>query len=350
MKINRLSAALTTSTSSVLLAAVIACAPIAALAAPSQSVFLTQPADPKAVIVHATGDGKTDDTAALQAAIDSAANKGDGGLVFLPSGRYRITRTLLVPLAVRIYGFGATRPVLVLGDHTPGFQSGVANMVVFTGGDIYVTGKVPVPVVSAVPYSDKVRDANSSTFYSALSNVDFEIGAGNPAAAAVRMRTAQHSFLSHIDFHLGSGLAGIYMAGNESEDLHFYGGRYGILTEKTSPAWQFTLIDSTFDGQRDAAIREHEADLTVVHTDIRNTPVGIEIDKGYSDSLWGKDVHFDNVSKAAVIISNEASAFTQIGFDNATARNVPVFARSATAARRLPVPVPPMPSAVSPMA
>ena len=43
----------------------------------------------------------------------------------------------------------------------------------------------------------------------------------------------------------------------------FYGGRYGILTEKPSPAWQFTLIDSTFEGQRKAAISEHEAGLTL---------------------------------------------------------------------------------------
>ena len=77
-----------------------------------------------------------------------------------------------------------------------------------------------------------------------MSNIDFEIGAGNPAAVAIRFHVAQHAFLTHMDFRLGSGLAGVYQAGNEAEDLHFYGGRYGILTEKTSPAWQFTLIDS----------------------------------------------------------------------------------------------------------
>lgn len=291
------------------------------------SVYLTKPNDPAAITVQAKGDGTTDDTAAIQAAIDQVASKGEGGIVFLPSGRYRITRTLLIRAAVRVFGVGATRPVLVLGANTPGFQSGVANMVVFTGDDQYRVGKVPVPVVSAVPYSDNVRDANSATFYSALANVDFEIGDGNPAAAAVRFRTAQHTFLSHIDFHLGSGLAGIYQAGNECEDLHFFGGRYGILTEKTSPAWQFTLLDSTFEGQRDAAIREHEVDLTLANVRIKNTPVGIEIDRGYSDSLWGKNVVFDGVSKAAVIISSEASAFTQVGFDHAVARNTPVFAR-----------------------
>ncbi|MDV6333059.1 glycosyl hydrolase family 28-related protein [Asticcacaulis sp. 201] len=290
------------------------------------SVYMTAPDEPHAVTVHGVGDGKADDTAAIQSAIDEAAKNSLGGIVFIPSGRYRISRTLLVPLAVRIFGVGASRPVIYLGDKTPGFQKGIANLVVFTGGDIYTTGKVPVPVPTVVPYSDKVRDANSSTFYSALGNVDFEIGDRNPAAVAVRFRTAQHTFLSHIDFRLGSGLAGIYQAGNEAEDLHFYGGRYGILTEKTSPAWQFTLIDSTFVGQREAAIREHEADLTLVNVQIKNTPVGIDIDRGYSDSLWGKDVRFENVSKAAVIISNERAPFTQIGFDNATAANVPVFA------------------------
>ncbi|MYN29414.1 glycosyl hydrolase family 28-related protein [Duganella levis] len=318
-----------------MLAAAALVAPLLAQAA-SISAYQTMPDDPRAVQVKAAGDGRTDDSAAIQQALNAASDKGEGGVVFLPSGRYRITRSLLVPLAVRLYGVGPTRPVLVLAANTPGFQKGVANMVVFTGGDQYTVGKVPLPVKSAVPYSDNVRDANSATFYSAMSNVDFEIGDGNPAAAAVRLRTAQHSYLSHMDFHIGSGLAGVYMVGNESFDLKFYGGRYGILTEKTSPAWQYTLMDSTFDGQRDAAIRGHEAGLTLINTTIRNTPVGIEIDRGYGDWLWGKDVRFENVSKAAVIISNENNVYTQVGFENALAKNVPVFARFRDSGKTVP--------------
>ncbi|MDB5456459.1 MAG: gluconolaconase, partial [Caulobacter sp.] len=295
--------------------------------AASTSVLVAKPDDPNAITVVAKGDGRTDDTQAIQAAIDAAAKKKIGGVVFLPSGRYRISRTIFIWPAVRIYGVGPTRPVFVLADNTPGFQTGVANMFLFTGEDQYGVGRAAVPPPTSTPFNDKIFDATSSTFYSALSNVDFEIGAGNPATAAVRARTAQHSFLSHIDFHLGSALAGVYQVGNVGEDLHFYGGRYGILTEKTSPAWQYTLVDSQFEGQRDAAIREHEADLTLVNVGIKNVPVGIEIDEGYDDSLWGKDVRFENVSKAAVIISNEGNAFTQVGFDNAVASNVPTFAR-----------------------
>jgi hypothetical protein len=317
----------------VALAALLAAAGGAFAAPPAASVsaYQTLPDDPRAIVVKATGDGVADDSDALQQAIDSAANANRGGVVFLPAGRYRITRTIIIPIAVRVYGIGQTRPVLVLAANTPGFQKGVANMVIFTGADSYRIGGIAQPVPSAVPApgtpgAKPLQDANSATFYSVLSNVDFEVGDGNPAAAGVRMHTAQHSNLSHIDFRMGSGLAGIYQVGNYAYDLHFHGGRYGILAEKTSPAWQFTLLDSTFDSQRDAAVREHEANLTLVNSDIRNTPVGIEIDRGYGDWLWGSNVRFENVSKAGVVISNENNVYTQIGFEKISAKNMPVFA------------------------
>ncbi|MDP5277490.1 glycosyl hydrolase family 28-related protein [Sphingomonas sp. DG1-23] len=295
--------------------------------AQSVSVFPTAPAEPGAVTVKAIGDGKADDSEALQQAFDQARNKTGHGLVFLPSGKYRITRTLVVPPGVRVYGVGKTRPVIQLAANTPGFQQGVSTMIVFGGGDQYNVGKVPVPVPTIVPRDKVVRDANSGTFYSSMRNVDVEIAEGNPAAAGVRFRMAQHAFLSDMEFRLGTAFAGVYQAGNVIENVHFKGGRYGIVTEKTSPAWQFTLLDSTFDGQSDAAIREHEVDLTLVNVAIRNTPVGIEIDRGYSDSLWGKDVRFEKVSRAAVLISNENNVFTQVGFENALATDSPVFAR-----------------------
>jgi hypothetical protein len=309
-------------------AILLAAAPVGeARATPTVSMLESVPNDPRAVLVRGVGDGHADDSDALQRAIDTAGGPSGDGIVFLPSGRYRLTRSILVPPGIRIFGVGHTRPVLLLGDHTPGFQDGVSTLVVFTGGDQYQVGAVPVPVPTIVPRNRVVRDANSSTFYSSMSNIDFDLGEGNPAAAAVRFRLAQHGFLTHMDFHIRSGFAGVYQAGNEMEDVHFHGGRYGIVTEKTSPAWQFTLIDSSFDGEADAAVREHEADLTLVNVAIRNTPVGIDIDEGYSDSLWGKNVRFENVSRAGAIISAEKSAFTQIGFDNALAHNTPVFAR-----------------------
>lgn len=296
----------------------------------STSVYATAPADPRAVTVSAPRDGVADASAAIQQAIDSVAAKGGGGIVFLPEGRYRISRTIYMWPGVRLFGVGRKRPVFVLAPNTPGFQRGVGSMIFFTGNKPEASGNarpIPVPPPTSVPFNPNIGDANSGTFYSAMTNVDFHIGEGNPAATAVRSHTAQHTFLSHMDFHLGSALAGVYQVGNIGQDLRFFGGRYGVLAEKTSPAWQYTLLDSTFEGQRDAAIREHEAGLTLVNTVFRNVPVGIEIDRGYGDWLWGKDVRFENVARAGVIISNEGNAYTQVGFDNAVSTGTPVFAR-----------------------
>jgi hypothetical protein len=44
----------------------------------------------------AKADGKSDDTAAIQAAIDAARQAGQGAMTYLPTGRYVVSKTLLV--------------------------------------------------------------------------------------------------------------------------------------------------------------------------------------------------------------------------------------------------------------
>jgi hypothetical protein len=302
----------------------------------AQSVYTTRLDDPRAVYLDAAefgarGDGIADDSAALQAALDKAeSTTAHEGILFVPSGRYRITRTIFVWPGVRVLGYGAQRPVFVLGAATPGFQKDIGVMVMFAGwtpAEVARMGRVPFSPPGTVPPNNAIADAHPSTFYSAMINIDFEIGDGNPAAVAIRFHAAQHAFLSHMNFHIGSGLAALTEVGNEAEDLHFFGGRYGILTDKTSPAWQYTLIDSTFDGQRESAIREHEAALTLIRDRFSNVPIAIDIDPEYSDELWVKDCRFENVSGQAVTISNEKNPMTEIGFENAVLENVPVFAR-----------------------
>jgi len=138
-----------------------------------------------------------------------------------------------------------------------------------------------------------------------------------------------------MNFHTGSGLAALNDIGNFGQDLHFYGGRYGILTRKPSPAWPFTLIDSTFEGQREAAIRENEAQLTIIHCQFRNVPEAIVIDRDYSDQLWVKDSRFENIDGAAIVISNENSRMTQVNVEDANCQGVPVFAKFRESGRQL---------------
>jgi hypothetical protein len=335
-------------------------------AAFAASTIATRLDDPRAVYLTAPefgahADGNADDSAAVQAAIDQARQ----GVVFVGPGRYRLTRTIFLWPGVRLFGYGPARPVFVLAANTPGYQKGVGVMVTFTGMRAGLGGgagrggppagapatapaappagafggrgafRIPFPPPDSVPPNPGIADADQNTFYTAISNIDFEIGDGNPAAVAIRMHGAQHCFLSHMDFHIGSGLAALTEIGNEAEDLHIYGGRYGILTDMTSPGWQFTLLDSEFQGQRDAAIREHDSGMTLIRDSFRDVPVAVEIDPHYFDQLWVKDCRFENVSGAAVIISDEKSPLNEIGFQNAALKNVPVLAQFRESGNKL---------------
>jgi Pectate lyase superfamily protein len=230
----------------------------------ARAVYVT-PAD---FPVHA--DGIADDTDALQQAIDKQEETNSEGVVFIPSGRYRLTKTLYIWPGIRLIGYGPTRPVFLVAPHSAYFQIGPAYMVFFAGD------RPSRAKASGQPF--RIEDANPGTFYSAMSNIDIEIQDGNPGAVEVRARYAQHCYLAHMDFHIGSGLAGIHDGGNVAQDMHFFGGRYGIWTRKPSPGWQFTVIDATFEGQSVAAIREHEAGLTLVRPQFRNVPTAVAID------------------------------------------------------------------------
>jgi sugar lactone lactonase YvrE len=311
-----------TCSAAILLAALFAAAPLSAA-----SYYPVRLYDPGAVYltpdkfpVHA--DGIADDSAAIQQAIDRVQETKKEGIVFIPSGRYRITRTIYIWPGIRVIGYGPTRPVFVLGKNTPGFQHGIGYMVFFAGGR-HRSHAGPFP--GTVPPT-QVEDANPGTFYSAMSNIDFAIEEGNPAAVAIRFHVAQHCFLTHMDFYIGSGFAALKDIGNEAEDLHFYSGQYGIVTEMPSPGWQFTLLDSTFEGQRVAAIKEHEAGLTLANDTFRSVPTAISIDPGYPDELWVKDSRFQNISGPAVIVSNENNPRTEINLRRILCENVPLFA------------------------
>lgn len=292
----------------------------------ASSYYTSRPEDARAVYFESSNfpvkaDGIADESDALQQAMDRVQEKTNQGLLLIPSGRYRISRTIYIWPGIRLIGFGSTRPVFVLAANTPGFQHDPAYMFFFAGSR---------PRGNEIP-----PDASPGTFYSAISNVDFEIGDGNPGAVAVRAHYAQHCFLAHIDFHIGSGLAGIHDGGNVAQDVHFHGGRYGIWTRKPSPGWQFTILDATFSGQRDAAIREHEAGLTLIRPQFKNVPTAISIDADYSDELWIKDGRFEQITGPAIIISNENSARTEINAEHVDCHDVPEFAMYRASGKRI---------------
>ena len=164
----------------------------------AQSCFTQRPDDPGAIVVTpdqfpVKADGVADDTEALQ----QAMNRGRGGIVLIPEGRYRLTKTLYVTTGTRVFGYGKNRPVFVLAPNTPGFQEPGRD---WPFGD----GKYMVHFAQSREADGTVVDASELDFNSAMGNMDFEVGEGNPSAVCVRFHIAQHSYLSHMDFKLGS--------------------------------------------------------------------------------------------------------------------------------------------------
>ena len=69
-------------------------------------------------------DGTMDVSDALQQALYDLKTTHNFGILFLPEGKYLISKTIYVPQAIRIIGYGANRPLIVLKKNAPGFQAG----------------------------------------------------------------------------------------------------------------------------------------------------------------------------------------------------------------------------------
>lgn len=282
--------------------------------ADGRSVYTQKPNDPEAIYFTPANypiraDGKMDVSDALQQAINTAKKEKNFGIVFIPEGKYLISKTIYIPKAIRLIGYGSKRPEIILGKNTSGFQNEQNYMIWFTG--------------NLVEPGDEPSDANPGTFYSALSNVDLTIAPGNPAAVAIRSHFAQHSFISHSVLNIGEGKAGIYDLGNEIENIEFHGGEYGISSSRTSPGWPMMMVDLSFEGQRKAAILTREAGLTIVNLYAKNVPVVVEMEKDKVDRLFIENSQFLNISKAAIMVSVEGNAFSQLNLQNIDCKNVP---------------------------
>jgi len=288
-----------------------------------ESVYTLKPADPEALYFtpenyQIKADGKTDVSDELQKAINQVKQEKNFGILFVPEGKYLISKTIYIPGAVRLIGYGKKRPEFILAKNSPGYQAEVASdkgkakyMFWFTGG-LVREGQQP-------------GDAGAGTFYSAMSNINLRIEDGNPYAVGLRTHYAQHSFISHVAVYAGKGKAGLFDIGNEMENVAFFGGDYGIYTTKASPGWQVAMIDSYFEEQRKAALKVQESGLAMVNLQAKNVPTVFEIEPNYADRLYLSDSRFENVSGPAVVVSNENNSNNQLTFHNVYCSNVPIL-------------------------
>ena len=285
---------------------------------PYSSIYQTKLEDSHAVYFtpenfNIKADGSLDVSDALQEAINKVQETVRYGIVFIPEGTYKISKTIYLWKGIRLIGYGKNRPVVVLPKNTPGFQEG-ENKYMF-----HFCSDRPRRADQRIP------DANAGTFYSGIRNVDINIEDGNPAAVGVRFHAAQHCFLSHMDFHLSPGTIGVVDLCNEIEYCRFYNGDYAIHTVKTAPAWQALVMDSYFEKQTVAAISTEEVGLILIRDHFKNVPTVVSIKENRCEQLWISDTKFENIKQSAIIVSNENNPKTQINLQNIICNKVPEF-------------------------
>ena len=191
--------------------------------------------DPTLPPYSAVGDGKQDDSAAIQAALDDAYNYRL--ITRLPANKiFFVTKQLRCvqegrPLAMREYGYqligagsGASRPIIRLADNAFNVSDGIL---------LYFQ-----LIISADEYPYHRSGPDPPSHYSALlRNVIVDMGA-NPSVSAVSMSGAQLCSIEDVRIYGQDFKAGVYGlpgSGGYSANICVEGGHIGIWQSSYRP-------------------------------------------------------------------------------------------------------------------
>ncbi|MEL7335027.1 MAG: glycosyl hydrolase family 28-related protein, partial [Planctomycetota bacterium] len=142
----------------------------------------------------AVGDGVIDDSDAFQRAFDALCNKQVAGFrtLYIPPGRYRITRRLHCNRFIRVIGGGRKQTILRLDDRCDGFDD----------------PKTPQPIIRASstpgdPGSNRAVNGSSIGIY--FSDLTLHTGAENAGAKAIEYHSNNHGSVERVDLVSGDG-------------------------------------------------------------------------------------------------------------------------------------------------
>jgi len=171
------------------------------------------------------------------AAINKVQQTTNQGILFLPSGRYRVTKTVYMVAGNPPSSFTA-RPALSSSGSQHARLSGRADVHDFFRGWPAGYGRSrgkSEPGAKVTP-----PDASPGTFYSAMSNVTSKFRMEIPSCRSSRALCAA-LFLAHMISTSAPGLPEFTMR-NVAYDLHFLGastasGRASLHPAGSSPSW-----------------------------------------------------------------------------------------------------------------
>lgn len=238
----------------------------------------------------AKGNGHTDDTAAIQKAIDE--NRHKFCTLYFPPGVYLISHTLTygsdlgLAKEITLQGAGRKRTIIRLKYHARGFDNPAE----------------PRPMLTMFS-----GPATGQAFYNSIFDMGFDTGRGNPGASGVRwmnnnVGTMQDVAIRSGDPH-GRGVIGIDLTRTEPgpgliRNVVVDGFRYGVLA--TTGPFSMTFNHVTFRRQRRAAVYLTYA--TLIMHDIRSVNrVPFALIRKPGGMLWLADCVLDGGAAGAAI-------------------------------------------------
>ncbi|KAH8892812.1 pectin lyase-like protein, partial [Thozetella sp. PMI_491] len=264
----------------------------------------------------AVGDGKTDDTAAINAAIADGNRCGNGcgtssvkgALVYFPSGTYLVSSSLYSLYNTQLVGDPGSWPVLLVAPSFAG--AGVIT------SDVYI--------------GDNIEWYKSqSNFYRQVRNFLIDMSQCQTSGVwGVHWQVGQATSLQNLFFHMTdsstSTQIGIFAedgSGGFMSDLFFYGGNTGI----TCGNQQFTVRDLSFFGTWRAVSMLWDWGWTWKGLNVLDATFGIWFQSSnVGGSMYVLDSSFENVVTAFFITTPTAGVHQEVllNIDNFAMKNV----------------------------
>ncbi|UNI24919.1 hypothetical protein JDV02_010636 [Purpureocillium takamizusanense] len=193
----------------------------------------------------AVGDGVTDDTKAINKAMQDGKRCGEkcngsttkNAIIYFPPGKYLISTTIEMPFGTQVIGDANNRPTLIASKRFIGL--GVLSTDKYTGGGTGIDGL------------DQEWFVNTANFYRQLRNIRIDITdtRSSQKVACLHYQVAQATSIQNVELIAkpGTGQRGIFAengSGGVMSDITFTGGGYGIYGGNQ----QFTAQRLTFNG------------------------------------------------------------------------------------------------------
>ena len=265
----------------------------------------------------AKGDGVSDDTAAIQAAIDY--NRGSvrakaSATVYFPPGTYLVSDTLIVWAATELRGSSVASPTLLLAPNSPGFgnSSALKPLLATTAG-------YNQPTTYREWWDNSL--ASNCIFYTMIHLLNLDVSTrGNDGAVGIYWCVAQQTSIRDVSITVGGAFSGIDICvsdfyphnagggnagGGTIEDVSVEGGAFALRGDSS----QWAMRGLRFADQRVASIHLQDMIWNFAFVDVsaKNIPAFMTT-KGLDDSTTFVsiiDAIFTNVSGPSAIVLSD---------------------------------------------